>query len=119
MLDKHVPLSPFPEELRSREFWRAMLAELLGSLVFVSAVLGASVPGPGEASMGLLYPALAAGMVAVTLGHCFGEISWAQVNPAVTLSLLAKQRLDLLRALVYVGAQCGGLSGGWGSLPRP
>ncbi|CDQ78173.1 unnamed protein product [Oncorhynchus mykiss] len=57
-----------------------MLAELLGSLVFVSAVLGASVPGPGEASTGPLYPALAAGMVAVALGHCFGEISGAQVN---------------------------------------
>lgn len=75
-----MPLFPLPEELRSREFWRAMLAELLGSLVFVSAVLGASVPGPGETSTGPLYPALAAGMVAVALGHCFGEISGAQVN---------------------------------------
>ncbi|XP_014001001.1 aquaporin-4 isoform X1 [Salmo salar] len=104
------------EELRSREFWRAMLAELLGSLVFVSAVLGASVPGPGETSTGPLYPALAAGMVAVALGHCFGEISGAQVNPAVTLSLLATRRLDLMRALVYVGAQCLGASLGAGAL---
>ncbi|CAB1329387.1 unnamed protein product [Coregonus sp. 'balchen'] len=93
-----------------------MLAELLGSLVFVSAVLGASVPGPGEASTGPLYPALAAGMVAVALGHCFGEISGAQVNPAVTLSLLATRRLDLVRALVYVGAQCLGASLGAGAL---
>ncbi|XP_012992002.3 aquaporin-4 [Esox lucius] len=93
-------------ELRSREFWRAVLAELMGSLVFVSAVLGASVPGPGGPSTGPLYPALAAGMVAVALGHCFGEISGAQVNPAVTLSLLATRRMDMLKALAYVVAQC-------------
>ncbi|XP_067096782.1 aquaporin-4 [Osmerus mordax] len=93
-----------------------MLAELLGSLVFVSAVLGSSVPGSGEAPPGPLYPALAAGMVAVALGHCFGEISGAQVNPAVTLSLLATRKLDLLRALVYVGAQCLGASLGAGAL---
>lgn len=57
-----------------------MLAELLGTLVLVSAVLGASVPGPGEAPGGPLYPAVAVGVVIVALCHCFGEISGAQVN---------------------------------------
>lgn len=68
------------EELRSRQFWRAMLAELLGTLILVSAVLGASVPGPGEVTVGPLYPAVAVGVVVVALGHCFGEISGAQVK---------------------------------------
>ncbi|XP_037539916.1 aquaporin AQPAe.a [Nematolebias whitei] len=94
------------EELRSRQFWSAMLAELLGTLLLVSAVLGSSVPGPEEAPGGPLYPAVAVGAVIVALGHSFGEISGAQVNPAVTLSLLATRRLDVLRALVYVAAQC-------------
>nr|QKE23128.1 aquaporin 14 [Coryphaenoides rupestris] len=93
-------------ELRSRQFWRAVLAELLGTLVLVSTMLGASVPGPGEPPGGPLYPGLAICAVIVTLGHCFGEISGAQVNPSVTLSLLAARKLDLVRALVYVGAQC-------------
>ncbi|XP_061651242.1 aquaporin AQPAe.a isoform X2 [Phyllopteryx taeniolatus] len=104
------------EELRSRQFWRAMMAELIGTLVLVSAVLGASVPGPGEAPGGPLYPAVAVGAVIVALGHCFGEISGAQVNPAVTLSLLATRRLDALRALVYITAQCLGASLGAGAL---
>nr|QKE23051.1 aquaporin 14 [Iconisemion striatum] len=93
-------------ELRSRQFWTAMLAELLGTLLLVSAVLGTSVPGPDEAPVGPLYPAVALGAVIIALGHCFGEISGAQVNPAVTLSLLATRKLDVLRALVYVSAQC-------------
>ncbi|XP_070696406.1 aquaporin-4 [Pempheris klunzingeri] len=103
-------------ELRSRQFWRAMLAELLGTLVLVSTVLGASVPGPGEAPGGPLYPAVAVGVVIIALAHCFGEISGAQVNPAVTLSLLATRRVDVLRAVVYIAAQCLGASLGAGAL---
>uniref|UniRef100_A0A3Q1K1Y2 Aquaporin 14 n=1 Tax=Anabas testudineus TaxID=64144 RepID=A0A3Q1K1Y2_ANATE len=103
-------------ELRSRQFWRAMLAELLGTLILVSAVLGASVPGPGDVTGGPMYPAVAVGVVVVALGHCFGEISGAQMNPAVTLSLLATRRLDVLRALVYMAAQCVGASLGAGAL---
>ncbi|XP_028265984.1 aquaporin AQPAe.a [Parambassis ranga] len=104
------------EELRSRQFWRAMLAELLGTLVLVSCVLGSSMPGPGEAPGGPLYPAVAVGVVIVALGHCFGEISGAQVNPAVTLSLLATRRLDVLRALLYIAIQCLGASLAAGAL---
>ncbi|XP_058620182.1 aquaporin-4 [Onychostoma macrolepis] len=94
------------EELRSRQFWQGILAETLGSLVFVSAVLGSLVPGPDGASPGPIYPALAAGMATVVLGYCFGEISGAQVNPAVTVALLATRKVDVLRAVVYLIAQC-------------
>ncbi|XP_060930126.1 aquaporin-4 [Limanda limanda] len=103
-------------ELRTRQFWRAILAELLGTLVLVSAVLGASVPGPGELPGGPLYPAVAVGVVIVALIHCFGEISGAQVNPAVTLSLLATRRVDLHRAVFYIAVQCLGASLGAGAL---
>nr|XP_015199546.1 PREDICTED: aquaporin-4-like isoform X1 [Lepisosteus oculatus] len=102
------------EELRSRQFWRAVLAEVLGSLIFVSAVLGSSVPGPGE--VGPIQPALAAGFVAMGLGQCFGDISGAQVNPAVTLAFLATRKLDLLRAAGYVLGQCVGATLGAGVL---
>ncbi|CAG6021681.1 aquaporin [Menidia menidia] len=102
------------EELRSRQFWNAMIAELLGTLLLVSAVLGASVPGPGEASVGPMYPAVAVGVTVVALCHCFGDISGTQVNPALTLSLLATRRLDVLRASVYITAQClGACLGAW------
>lgn len=39
-----------------------------------------------------------------------------QVNPAVTLSLLATRRVDVLRAVVYIAAQCVGASLGAGAL---
>lgn len=39
-----------------------------------------------------------------------------QVNPALTLSLLVTRRLDVLRALVYIAAQCLGAFLGAGAL---
>uniref|UniRef100_A0A8C6TZ36 Aquaporin 14 n=1 Tax=Neogobius melanostomus TaxID=47308 RepID=A0A8C6TZ36_9GOBI len=95
-------------QLRSRQFWRAVLAEMLGTLVVVSTVLGSSVPGPGDVPVGPLYPALAVGVAIVTVATCFGEISGAQVNPSVTLALLATRRMDVTRAMVYIAAQCVG-----------
>ena len=47
--------------------------------------------------------------------YCVSVLS-AQVNPALTLSLLATRRLDVLRALVYIAAQCLGASLGAGAL---
>ncbi|XP_051780050.1 aquaporin-4 isoform X2 [Erpetoichthys calabaricus] len=98
---------PLKEELKSRRFWRAVLAEILGSLIFVSAVLGSSIPNQAQdCSILLLQPALAAGFTAVGLGHCFGDISGAQVNPAVTLAFLATRKLDILRTASYIIGQC-------------
>ncbi|TNN73097.1 Lens fiber major intrinsic protein [Liparis tanakae] len=99
-------MAPFSLELRSRQFWRAILAELLGTLILVSIILGSSMPGPGEALSGPLYPAVAVGAAIVVLASCFGEISGAQVNPAVTLALLATRKMEVLQAVVYIAAQC-------------
>ncbi|XP_069460593.1 aquaporin-4-like [Ambystoma mexicanum] len=95
------------EDLRSRRFWRCVLAEVLGTFVFVSVVLGSSCPGPGLAAPPpLLQGALAAGFSAVGLIHCFGGISGAQVNPAITMAFLCTRKLDLLHAVAYMLAQC-------------
>lgn len=50
-------------------------------------------------------------MLAVSYFHVL-----AQVNPAVTLAFLATRRLDAVRALVYVAAQCLGATLGTGIL---
>ncbi|XP_072423268.1 aquaporin-4 isoform X2 [Chiloscyllium punctatum] len=70
----------FREELRSRRFWRSVLAELVGSLVLVAVILGASAPGQEDEVPALMQVAVAAGFSAVSLIHCFGEISGAQIN---------------------------------------
>ncbi|XP_064408439.1 aquaporin-4 [Latimeria chalumnae] len=103
------------EELKSRQFWRCVLAELAGTLILVSVILGASFPSQEKAPC-LLQPALAAGLSAVSLVHCFGDISGAQVNPAVTLAFLCTRKLDFLRCISYLLAQCLGAMLGSGLL---
>uniref|UniRef100_UPI00398E6E8C aquaporin-4 n=1 Tax=Pristiophorus japonicus TaxID=55135 RepID=UPI00398E6E8C len=96
----------FREELKSRRFWRSVLAELVGSLVLVSVILGASAPGHENGVPVLMQVAVAAGFSTVSLIHCFGEISGAQVNPAVTLAFLCTRKLDFLQFVSYLLAQC-------------
>ncbi|XP_053236192.1 aquaporin-4-like [Podarcis raffonei] len=99
--------SPQLQELQSRQFWCRLLAEAGGTLIFVWVVLGASSPvSPKEVLPSPLQPALAAGLVAVSLAHCFGDISGAQVNPALTVAFLCTRKLDALHAASYILAQC-------------
>lgn len=79
-----------------------MLAELIGTLVLVSAVLGASLPGPGEVPGGPLYPAVAVGVVIVALAHCFGEISGAQVSALTPIVASSPQTTSVQNAAEIV-----------------
>ncbi|NXG13138.1 AQP4 protein, partial [Grallaria varia] len=89
------------QELRSGCFWRGLLAEALGTLIFVGVVLGASAaPEP-------LAPALAGGLVAGGLACALGG---PQANPALTLALLCTRKLSALRGAGAVLAQCAGAS---------
>ncbi|XP_043939611.1 aquaporin-4-like [Protopterus annectens] len=93
------------KELQSRNFWRSVMAEITGTLIFILVVLGASSPGQ-EGPTAILQIALAAGFSAVSLNHCFGEISGAQINPAITLAFLCTRKLDFLYCISHIVAQC-------------
>ncbi|NXN29136.1 AQP protein, partial [Nycticryphes semicollaris] len=86
-------------ELRSRSLWRGVLAEAMGTLIFVGVVLGAS------AAPGTLAPALAGGLVAGGLACTLGE---PQANPALTVALLCTRKLGILRGATGLLAQCAG-----------
>uniref|UniRef100_A0A8D0GHX2 Aquaporin 14 n=1 Tax=Sphenodon punctatus TaxID=8508 RepID=A0A8D0GHX2_SPHPU len=96
------------QEEPHQHFWRPLLAEAMGTLIFVWVVLGASTPGgpPERTPPPVLQPALAAGLAAVGLAHCFREISGAQANPALTMAFLCTRKLGALRAGGYILAQC-------------
>ncbi|NXP27742.1 AQP4 protein, partial [Scytalopus superciliaris] len=89
------------QELRSGCFWRGVLAEAVGTLIFVGVVLGASAsPEP-------LAPALAGGLAA---GGLVCALGGPQANPALTLALLCTRKLSALRGAGGLLAQCVGAS---------
>ncbi|XP_029450676.1 aquaporin-4-like isoform X2 [Rhinatrema bivittatum] len=74
--------------------------------MFVLVVLATSAPSAENSAPPALQSALAAGMSAVGLVHCFGDISGAQVNPAVTVAFFCTRKLDFLHCVAYMVAQC-------------
>uniref|UniRef100_A0A8B9T298 Lens fiber major intrinsic protein n=1 Tax=Anas platyrhynchos TaxID=8839 RepID=A0A8B9T298_ANAPL len=102
-------------ELRSSSFWRAILAEFLGSFLYALLGLGASLrwaPGPH----GVLGAALAFGLAQATLVQALGHVSGGHINPAITLAFLLASQLSLPRALGYLLAQLLGALAGAGVL---
>lgn len=102
-------------ELRSSAFWRAVLAEFLGSLLYALLGLGASLrwaPGPPS----VVGAALAFGLAQTTLVQALGHVSGGHVNPAITLAFLMASQLSLPRAVGYMLAQVLGMLAGAGVL---
>ncbi|PON76806.1 Major intrinsic protein [Parasponia andersonii] len=111
------------EELTKWSFYRALIAEFIATLLFlyitVLTVIGyksqtdSSKPGYDECSgVGILGIAWAFGGMIFILVYCTAGISGGHINPAVTFGLFLARKVSLIRALLYIVAQClGAISG--------
>ncbi|XP_056647081.1 neurogenic protein big brain isoform X1 [Diorhabda sublineata] len=101
---------PVKVEIRTLEFWRAVISECLSSFIYVFVVCGAAAgSGVGAPiSSVLLATALSAGFAMTSLTQCFGHISGAHINPAVSIAMGVIKRISILRAVLFIIAQCGG-----------
>ncbi|KAL3289457.1 hypothetical protein HHI36_022881 [Cryptolaemus montrouzieri] len=105
---------PVSVEIRTLELYRSVISECMASFVYVLVVCGA-IAGAGvgaSISSMLLATALAAGFAMTSLTQCFGHISGAHVNPAVTIALAVTKHISMLRSILFVIAQCGGAIAG-------
>jgi aquaporin Z len=81
---------------------QASLAELVGTFI-LTFVGGFAVTTAGE--QGVVVPALAHGMILISIIYTYGHISGAHVNPAVTAGLLIGGQIKIDRAVYYWVAQ--------------
>lgn len=99
-------LPPTMREFKSKEFWRAVLAELVGMTFFIFLSIGAAI-----GNMNNTHPdqevkvSLAFGLAIATLAQSLGHISGAHLNPAVTLGMLASCQISVFKAVMYIVAQ--------------
>lgn len=88
---------------------RRLLAEALGTMFLLIAVVGSGIMGvklaAGNDAIALIANSLATGGALIALIGTFGPISGAHFNPAVTLFEWAHGRLDRLSALAYIPVQ--------------
>ncbi|XP_057448986.1 aquaporin PIP2-7-like [Lotus japonicus] len=107
-----------PEELTKWSFYRALIAEFIATLLFlyvtVLTVIGHSRLNSADPcdGAGILGIAWAFGGMIFILVYCTAGISGGHINPAVTFGLFIGRKVSLIRALLYIVAQClGAISG--------
>ncbi|XP_058094448.1 probable aquaporin PIP2-2 [Magnolia sinica] len=107
------------EELTKWSFYRALIAEFIATLLFlyitVATVIGyksAVDPIKNTAAdaacsgVGILGIAWAFGGMIFILVYCTAGISGGHINPAVTFGLFLARKVSLIRAVLYMVAQC-------------
>lgn len=93
-------------EFKSKDFWRAVLAELVGMTLFIFLSLSAAIGNTNnthpdqEVKVSLTF-----GLAIATLAQSLGHISGAHLNPAVTLGMLASCQISVFKAIMYIVAQ--------------
>ncbi|XP_022729180.1 probable aquaporin PIP2-2 [Durio zibethinus] len=114
------------EELIQWSFYRALIAEFIATLLFlyvtVLTVIGYNVQtdrtkntvDPDCGGVGVLGIAWAFGGMIFILVYCTAGISGGHINPAVTFGLFLARKVSLIRAVLYMVAQCLGAICGCG-----
>lgn len=93
-------------EFKSKEFWRAVLAELVGMTLFIFLSISTAIGNTNNTNPDQeVKVSLAFGLAIATLAQSLGHISGAHLNPAVTLGMLASCQISVFKAVMYIVAQ--------------
>ncbi|GAA0162972.1 hypothetical protein LIER_39504 [Lithospermum erythrorhizon] len=106
-----------PAELTKWSFYRACIAEFIVTLLFlyitVLTVIGYKHQTDPQLNhddqcggVGVLGIAWAFGGMIFILVYCTAGISGGHINPAVTFGLFLARKVSLIRAVMYMVAQC-------------
>lgn len=93
-------------EFKSKAFWRAVLAELVGMTLFIFLSIATAIGNTNNSNPDQeVKVSLAFGLAIATLAQSLGHISGAHLNPAVTLGMLASCQISVFKAIMYIIAQ--------------
>lgn len=92
------------KELLTRNFWRAILSEILGTLFLCAWTIGAGMHKEGD-SVELLDLALTAGFVVALTITALLNASGGHINPAVSIGFFVTGHISTIRFIFYFIAQ--------------
>lgn len=91
--------------MNDRDLLRSLTVEFLGPFALTFMGVGAIIATQGQDIVAIaLAHGLAIGLMIVAAGH----ISGGHYNPAITIAMWVTKRIELNRAIAYIGAQLAG-----------
>ncbi|MBI4312592.1 MAG: MIP family channel protein [Chloroflexi bacterium] len=98
-------------DLSKGEAWKAALAELIATMLFVfigaGAVVSSGMLGATDSAR-LVAIALAHGLAIAIMASATGHLSGGHINPAVTVAQMVTRKIGLAKGAMYIVAQLAG-----------
>ena len=108
MRAKHIGNIVGINEISTLNFWKAVLAEVVASAIYIIIVCGAGLHIPPFPPPSLLHMSLTVGFTVAVLASAFWNVSGGHFNPAVTFGLTISGKVSIVKCVFYVIAQCAG-----------
>jgi aquaporin NIP len=97
----------------SLPLWRRASAEALAAFALVFAGCGAIVTNQKyDGALGSVGVSLVFGLIIMAMIYATGHLSGAHINPAVTIAFTLTRHFSPREAVIYIGAQLAGATGG-------
>lgn len=97
-------------------FYQALAAEFIGTMLLTLVVCSLGIRLENQTPIPDLVGALGGGLTVATIVWIFNSISGGNVNPAISIALMATGKLNILRGVCYIFCQLAGSISGAGLL---
>jgi MIP family channel proteins len=96
------------DDIKTSIFWRAILAEFIGTLFLTFIGCGSCIGWDDTYNPTIVQISLAFGLGVATMVWAIGHVSGGHINPAVTCAMLITRKIGIARAALYIVSQSAG-----------